>query len=59
MIRLFIVPWPWAGRSTACASAASTVSAIACEVSTLPATTAAGDCALTTEPSGASMLSAA
>ena len=41
------MPWPWAGRSTAWASAASTVSAIRCDVSTLPATTAAGGCALT------------
>ena len=57
MTTLFIVPWPWAGRSsTAPASASSTVSAIRWLVSTLPATTAAGLRALTTLPSGAAIV---
>src|SRR6185437_1423245 len=43
MTTLFIVPWPWAGTSVACASASSTVSAIRWLVSTLPATTAEGE----------------
>ena len=52
-VRLFIVPWPCAGASTALPNARSRQSAIRLEVSTLPATTAAGDLAFTSDPSGA------
>ena len=55
MARLFIVPWPWAGRSAAPASARSTVSATRWLVSTLPATTADGGRAFTRDPSGATI----
>ena len=47
-VRLFIVPWP-----SACPKARSTRSATREEVSTLPAATAAGGRALSSEPSGA------
>jgi hypothetical protein len=49
---LFIVPWPCAGTSTASPKAAKTTSAIRLDVSTLPAATAAGGRALTSDPSG-------
>ena len=50
---LFIVPAPAAGTSATWAKAASTASATRWLVSTLPATTACGGRALTSEPSGA------
>jgi hypothetical protein len=49
---LFIVPWPCAGTSTASPSALKRQSTIRQEVSTLPAATAAGACAFTSEPAG-------
>ena len=52
-VRLFIVPWPWAGTGIAPPSAAKTVSTMRPEVSTFPAATAAGAPAFTSEPSGA------
>ena len=50
-----MVPWLAAGMrsGSACASAPSTTSTMRCEVSTLPAATAAGGAALTSEFSGA------
>jgi hypothetical protein len=61
MSRLFIVPWLAAGMrsGSACASAPSTTSTMRCEVSTLPAATAAGDCALTRQSAGASTVTGA
>ena len=50
---MFIVPWPCAGAGVAPASASSTRSATRLEVSTLPAATAAGGRALSTQPGGA------
>ena len=47
-VRLFIVPWP-----SARPKAPSTRSATRDDVSTLPPTTAAGERALSSEPSGA------
>ena len=47
------MPWPWAGASTALPNARMRQSAIRLEVSTLPATTAAGGRAFTSDPSGA------
>ena len=52
-MRLFIVPCPWAGASTAFPNARIRQSVMRLDVSTLPATTAAGRRALTSEPSGA------
>ena len=52
-VRLFIVPWPWAGTERAPARAEITRSATRLEVSTLPAATAAGGLALSRQPSGA------
>ncbi len=70
MTTLFIVPWPCAGRlarepavagwaATAWARAVSTVSAIRWEVSTLPATTAEGRRASTSDPGSVSTVSGA
>ena len=50
---LFIVPWPWAGTGIACENASKTTSVIRLDVSVFPAATAAGERALTRQPSGA------
>ena len=53
MVTLFIVPWPWAGTSTAPPRADMTASTIRLEVSTLPPATAAGGGRATRLPAGA------
>ena len=49
---MFIVPCPCAGTGSTWPKAASTTSTIRLDVSMFPAPTAAGDRALTTQPSG-------
>src|SRR5687767_12243102 len=59
MVRLFIVPWPWAGTGIAFPSAENTASTIRLDVSTLPPATAAGGRAFTSVSSGATTVTGA